>query len=792
MLQNKVTIAAVLMMFGASALVGGCGSSNKEGGTSSTAASANAQALESSSPSVALDASQPPTSTLLAGTINGIAVATEGTDSCANCHSTAGSPINVVAKTVGKTVGLTAYAIDKYSNSSHANQGSGVDGTNALCIKCHDPFADAAKIDALGTKLGTPMWATRVSGRAVVGCEACHGGGGMHRGVGPLPSGSPSMHRCGACHGKAWDSSAELTSHKTSYPEGYGIYEDYLASPHAKSVNSSVLVSGSTTDVTSTCSRCHTDEGSKTYITSASGTLTNAQMGAALDSKAAIANGSPVQCRTCHDAHNPGKLIGDKDLSLSATTWSSQFKTCTACHQLLKADGSTAEAYHVGTNTHIITDTHISVAGTPSYWIDPTNTRACSDCHNPHKADNTINNQFAASAHMDKTGAWDSEGDTTSANCQRCHTTTGFINYVGLVSANNNGATTVTNTSQTLPGKELLRCNACHTDNKGGLRNPKVWQYTNGNAATYVIPTGRMTASEVTFINSLGGSLLCAHCHMGRTTGQYVKNTTYTTQSAARSAANGDHYYGTWGWMFRTLGYEFTGGDYDTNGRPTHANIGTAGSVAAGNSNGPCVGCHMYPDPGKTKANHEFTVLTRDSVTNKVTAVLGYNATCVKCHTAGELERITDINTIESQYYSTIQAYRSVLAAKKSIFYKLASNPTSALAGTFKGNAAGTTDATWPLTAADTGNKTIGAGFNLRTMDYRLKGKAVFHNYLYTKRLMYDAIDFLDDGTLNNSVDATIAALTETTAYVNEDASEYQITAADKAAARLFLGATRP
>ena len=199
----------------------------------------------------------------------------------------------------------------------------------------------------------------------------------------------------------------------------------------------------------------------------------------------------------------------------------------------------------------------------------------------------------------------------------------------------------------------------------------------------------------------------------------------------------------------------------------------------------------MFPDPGKTAANHKFDPLTRDAVTGKVTGVLAYAATCVHCHPAGEAERVTDINTIESQYAAAVQAWRSVFAAT-GIFYKLASNPNPTLAGTFHGDFAGATAPIFPLTAADPGNKKIGAGFNLRTLDFRLKGKAMFHNIVYTKRLMYDAIDFLDNGLLDNSVDATIAALPVTTAYVNETASEYQITVADKALARAFFGATRP
>jgi hypothetical protein len=789
-MRGKTSFIIVLSAFLCTLLLGGCGSGNKQSGASDQTATSAAVSIDSGTPPATFPT--PPLATTIAGSIGGAPVTAIGTLACANCHRVTTDPTTPAFNQID------VYKF--YINSAHGNQPAAVSATDpaqALCRQCHDPLGDAARIIASGNLALLPAGGNI----AMNGCEGCHGGGSMHWGVGSLPANKPRASRCGACHNTAWNNNPALTFHNSLFPEFIGVYEDYATSPHSRSINPSVLANA--TDVTGMCGRCHTDEGAKVQpITSVSGTLTQASLVTALTGRSNVVNASAVQCRTCHIAHDVGTtlarptLIGELDLTAGTTTWSPEFKTCTYCHQLLQADGVTVNTpFHAPDNAKIITDTHFSVAGTPGYNISPTNTRSCSNCHNPHKADNTINNQFAASAHLDSSAnaTWILEGGTTNANCQRCHTTTGFKFYMNLVAANNNGGTTVTNVAQTLttPGREMLYCYGCHTDSKGHLFDPKVWQYTNGNATTYVIPPGRLPAADVTFINSLGGSLLCANCHMGRTTGQFVKTSTYTTVATAASAANGDHYYGTFGLMFRIIGYEYDGVSYDNVPANTHAKIGTTAANAPGNLNGPCVGCHMFPDPGKTAANHKFNPLTRDAVTGRVTGVLAYAATCVKCHPAGEAERVNDINTTESQYAAAVQAWRAVFATR-GIFYKLTSNPNATLAGTFKGDFAGLTAATWPLTAADAGNRTVGAGFNLRTLDYRLKGKGLFHNLVYTKRLVYDSIDFLDDGLINQSVDATIAALTETTAYVNETASEYQITAADKALARAFLNGGTP
>ncbi len=91
--------------------------------------------------------------------------ATIGIDGCAGCHS------DVVA----------AWMTSKHANAEEGVQSAGTPKTTdvASCAtNCHDPNFDSAKV-SLVSYIGTVA-------RPVVGCEACHGGGSLHDGVGPI------------------------------------------------------------------------------------------------------------------------------------------------------------------------------------------------------------------------------------------------------------------------------------------------------------------------------------------------------------------------------------------------------------------------------------------------------------------------------------------------------------------------------------------------------------------------------------------------------------------------------
>lgn len=303
------------------------------------------------------------------------------------------------------------------------------DGRPQECLSCHDAVGDSLILEEFLAE-----GAAKVSARdltpnemAVVGCEACHGGGGQHYGKGPIPVGKPDYMSCGganvatngtSCHNDLGENEIAgfggMADHSTYHPEAMSILPKYLESGHHE---------GSPRASTK-CTRCHTDEGARAYVTiTAPDTLSSAvhlaEWGA----------GSDIQCRTCHDAHQAGKLLRPE--TTGSTPGSSEYNTCTYCHQsatvkltgdrwtdmpvsatsdgaMITASGTAQLIYHAGRWNRIIATTHYDDPATTAdiegmivrIRVNGTlNERACRDCHDVHSADLTIQKQWALSGH---------------------------------------------------------------------------------------------------------------------------------------------------------------------------------------------------------------------------------------------------------------------------------------------------------------------------------------------------------------------------------------------------------
>jgi hypothetical protein len=500
-----------------------------------------------------------------------------------------------------------------------------------------------------------------------------------------------------------------------------------------------------------------------------------------------ISNAAVVQCRTCHDKHNPDTLLGSKASGLPSA-WSDEFKTCNACHQLLKTDNTRNDAsFHnpsvntrEGSIARIIADTHFDDPATTDiegYIIDPTskhnpgrgntNSGTCRDCHNPHNADTTINSQWSNSAHggfiatvkdangngavKDSTApAWAHYDFKLSnrAACQRCHTATGFRNMAnnpaGYDPANN---VFVASGSQ----KEMLYCWACHTSNKGNLRNPGQFVIP----PSYAFPDGRSIPAD------LSGSFICLNCHSGRETGQYIKNTfTDASVKGSNFGVFNSHYLAAGGILLRTVGYEYAGRDYSNSSAFKHDIVGIV-SVGSG-TNGPCVGCHM-----KSQESHLFEAVKKDAngVITEIPALANVCATCHGVITDGM--SVTVLNTLDQGYNSSLGALQDFLG-KKGIFYNKAAHPY--FYSTSDPSLQTSTNAftNWANL------NTVGAAFNLNLLAHQ--PGAFAHNSLYTKRLLYDSIDLIDDGVLNNSVQSSLDALPSENPY-KQGAAQFLLSA---------------
>jgi hypothetical protein len=611
---------------------------------------------------------------------------------------------------------------------------------------------------------------------------------------------------------------------------------DWLTSKHANLISGDLYSAGYPTlglvQAGAGCSACHDPHGDSNKVVAGFTGATRPVVG----------------CETCHGGGSlhanaggtgPINLISNASGTVLGTgptvTVSGQFVMCTFCHDLLNTAGTgTATSAHgtggtspVG-NQNIITDTHFATAGDWSgigtastksitgYAMDFNDERVCVTCHNPHKPP-TQNRDWAQSAHGDKgafnlnatqtgylSGAWAHYNWSTRPTCQRCHTTTGFAAYAdalrngdqALVTAINDGtlaSSPVTSTAAWKP--EMLKCNGCHTDNRGTLRNP------GPITAKYDYVSSSKTYAKASYAYpDLAGSNVCMACHTGRESGDTVKGLnnpallsagTITTFDYSNMGFINSHYLTAGGQIFGVTGYEFEGRLYNNIDEYLHDKIGTPATqnnwpyVDTG-SNGPCMS-----RPNKN-GNHLFLPVSRSSATiGEVTGIT--SEVCFNCHGPSSTLILDLVKEQKSQFHEAILAFEDQLSARGIHFAPY--NPYFFIASGFdptydeqtasphcqmnsnlpvrNWQTDGTSNFTpsqnattgaWSCTSTvanpgetGTGRNNMGAAFNFNLLEH--DPGAYVHNRIYTKRLIYDSMDWLDDNNMNFSVGATLSAL---------------------------------
>jgi hypothetical protein len=527
--------------------------------------------------------------------------------------------------------------------------------SDAYCLDCHDPIDDgqlAEEFDELINEDDVPD-----EGLAAVTCEACHGTGAGHYGIGPMPNPIPDYTQnldyindpadlsnlqpgagCGTCHNK---------DYPHDNPEGAAIVEKYEESAHIEADGRNEA----------RCVKCHNDEGGRLYK--------NVRTAAQLYGSVVAIDGevSPIQCRTCHDSHNAGKLLLDayeielEEFSGLEFDVSAEYATCTNCHQPHKAqiftnlqllqetlgydeDGPNGDLiYHGKRWNRVIANTHYDDPSTnedtgleriEGYAMDPEDERVCRNCHDVHASDNTINEQWARSGHggyileakeeaatNDRTdpvrrtfqdvfnvrtagseASWAKNMWPTDdrASCQRCHTATGAKNFL-------NGP------------MDYYEVMDAFMDEVPEAENPNDFSYLEEGQqellfcwSCHTDNVGTMRNPGAVWLQSRDGSLfgpipdignsnVCSGCHGGRANGEYVRN----TPAASRSSSGRVHRLPVAGSLFAAVtntGYEF---DLDDDGDTAEHYVNGAHEHDRIGRNfdnpetgrGPCVSCHM-------------------------------------------------------------------------------------------------------------------------------------------------------------------------------------------------------
>lgn len=586
-----------------------------------------------------------------------------GSASCITCH---------------RDLAFSADAVAKHLQGPHMVHSTQINAASPDgCLTCHDSLREGRILEAF-----VPAGNVPAQGLAAVGCENCHGAGGQHFGVGPIPQVTPDFAQCGKCHTGL---PAGQTAHVGISPRG--ILENYQSSRHANSVRGLPTVS--------LCARCHSDEGFRQNFAASVG-LESAEFIAFFNTVAAPAVRNPVQCRTCHDSHS-GELRAAATLDLQQRVqFSQEFNLCTSCHQVfltatpdaaggsfsyqIDATRTTFLASGHPTATAQIEDTHFAnpAAGILGYNINAAAGNACTGCHDPHGATRfaqagvqALAEQWAASGHA----AYQGEpfgSDITQAACLKCHSGPQYARFVqGVAPADLDPA----------GGAQVVSCVACH---ELTARSP---------AGSFSLGALRPVAS-VTFPSgverTLGGpSNLCMECHQGRSSTPTVN----ARIAAGNLSFSNIHYFAAAATLFGSEvqgGYEYPGQLYrGRNSFAAHRGLGFPEFAS-------CSGCHLGD-----QANHTF----RPDL-----------ARCNACHTGASFDTLSGSPTVNKVDIDLLKDQLLALVTASGVV---------ALEG-------------FPYFENITTEQQLKAAYNWQVADKEPCG--YIHNGIYIRQLLFDSI----------------------------------------------------
>lgn len=483
--------------------------------------------------------------------------------------------------------------------------------------------------------------------------------------------------------------------------------------------------------------------------------------------------GHPTNCNRCHS----GTPAGVPGASNHVSNNPDRDGKCNKCH------GRDSGVFPTGAKSAHFQSINYPVtfgAYTASY-VSTSYIGNCRKCHNPHNptGHNEYNRAWAKSGHGDTTaGSRTSRdfklfGTSQPANlaytnsspspttdqtviaagtpvCVRCHTTTGFLNFV-----NSNFLSVIPFGSNTDKTKEVTGCDACHTDYAFSVRAvPPVTIYYNFSGTT----NGHVKIqNNAVLFPDLGSSNVCIPCHAGRGVGSEINLLNSRGVDFTRINSPSSHDFSGAALMTAKSGYEFAGKEYTT-GIGADTGHDTAG---LNTGKGPCITCHM--NKATKSDSHTFNPVVLGSVfplftTNRtweqVYSVssasqaaltisekpsLSCNAT--ECHVrAGDPLTVTGLTRTKEEYISAL----AVLNKWIRLVRYVPANPVAPFNSTTN-NARSTTD--WTYLGLGTGPDLMGAAFNLSTLNN--EPGAYAHNPLYAKRLVYDSIYFLSTMATN-------------------------------------------
>ncbi|UFS71056.1 hypothetical protein LPW11_02435 [Geomonas sp. RF6] len=381
----------------------------------------------------------------------------------------------------------------------------------------------------------------------------------------------------------------------------------------------------------------------------------------------------------------------------------------------------------------------------------------CLDCHNKttyHYATPAVNAEWAESGHGAPTGLpfvgrqW-----ATQAECNVCHTSTGFRKFVA-----SNFTNSAAWAEKTEGANETLTCKACHTnssDFKGSVL--AVSQYNapmEGNFASTI---------KISFPD-VGESNVCIPCHASRENGESLAKVADTKFTNPHYLAAAAVFYGKGGFQFYTSGVRYNtygaAGKVGKNANWSHGRLGMDNYSASGSNDllgvsnntgnkGQCVACHLGPKNTHTFGAIEVANATLEGAKN-LKSGKAITRTCFGCHQDNaDAVAPTIASFIDEEkeiWYRMFDFYKWQLSQYGINYtdnYPYFSGSFAATVGTTFGGA-GVSDA----------NKTEGAAMNLKLLIAE-KGSHV-HNRAFGRALVADSITYLQKGSVGDRTEFSL------------------------------------
>lgn len=403
--------------------------------------------------------------------------------------------------------------------------------------------------------------------------------------------------------------------------------------------------------------------------------------------------------------------------------------------------------------------------------------KGCTACHEPHNPLKGIGaaerKAWSKSGHGNVNApAFEDEDFKTNKSCIRCHTSTGYSNFLA-----NNWTTPFPAATWGVAGdkgREVLTCRTCHID----------YSFKVKPAPAFVAPYNSSKSPRV--FPDVGESNLCLACHSGRESEDSIaafknfsnasfKNSHYKAGAALMYMAAGFRNFTSLDTVInsstpttyrKTLypdnttvpTYGITGGVSSThrklgtrliNGDSHNAAFFVYGTADA---NGPCVTCHLNVN-GKTRrvgTGHTWSIDAN-----------AFDQLCVKCHNEEGGIPLTGANFqtifLEEQAVGFVDAL-GLIAYLLETNYKIKYNPGAHpyFYDLQKDPTGKTAVKDWTRSKMFGGNfdqvlgkRLMGAAFNLNLL--KKDAAAYVHGRTFARRLIFDTIDYLDDRTLNFS-----------------------------------------